>query len=1085
MIAEGAVIGNYRILSRLGTGGMGAVFLAEHPLIGKRVALKVIHRELSGNKEVVQRFWQEARAVNKIGNEHIVEIHDFGQSADGDHFYLMEYLEGRTLASLLGRSGRFEVIRALHVTAQLASALAAAHATGIIHRDLKPDNVMLVHRHGDPDFVKLLDFGLAKMFAAGGATPLTAAGVVLGTPQYMSPEACESKKEVDHRTDIYAVGVLLFQMVTGQLPFDGQSMGEVMIKQVTQPPPAPRALNPAIPPAVEQIILRCLAKAADARFPTMTALREALLDPDAYLASSPPVMPAYSVTRPGPAVGAPTPPRADSAPPVAPARGMPLPAPAATVIGSVAAAGWGPDRGGLPAAAGRSSTAVPAQNHTMLIATPPGYVSRPRRGPLVPVLLGLLAVVVTAAVVVAVRGGRGAPAGLLAGIEPPPADARAPVAAAARRCTAAGGAGPPDRRGAVGGRAAPRRRPGRRRDRRSRRRGARRRADAPDRAARRQPRAHVPRARLRVGHPPGRHQRRRRHQGRAATGPGRRARRPSRRHASAAARRARPHGARVARPRLPAPGAGGCCGRAARHPRRCRARRPRRGAGRARGGGGGAPRADRGDRRGPSRGRRRAARGRGRAAAVRRAMETEARQEVLSARASADDELGARAAAIDEHEARLGVREAELAAHSSELDQREEAQAEAHKATQALRDRAAGLERDARQRTEAARTQLQGKAGVSAERLIEEMQARWLEDVRQEGAARVRAVDGSAADPQLDREAKRVLEIVACRIQGHYLTERNASNLRLGSELVEAVLDGGGALHGAIERASNVTLLVNDARDAIRLDGLDSTGKEIARRAFGKLQRKPEALLEAKAQPDVWATKIREQIEQEIRGLGRKAFQVLGVAKACPEITELVGALNFRTSYTQNQWFHAVESAFLAGMMAAELGLDVKLARRATVMHDIGKALTHKIEGSHAVIGAEIARRVGEPELVANAIGSHHADEPPNSIYAYLLAAADAMSGARPGARREQTEGFSTKIEDLERIGRSHRGVDFAHAVQGGRELRVYVRNDQVDDLAVVELSADIAAQVSEELTFPGQIKVTVIRAYEAVSTAN
>jgi ribonuclease Y len=172
-------------------------------------------------------------------------------------------------------------------------------------------------------------------------------------------------------------------------------------------------------------------------------------------------------------------------------------------------------------------------------------------------------------------------------------------------------------------------------------------------------------------------------------------------------------------------------------------------------------------------------------------------------------------------------------------------------------------------------------------------------------------------------------------------------------------------------------------------------------------------------------------------------------------------------------------------MMAAELGLDEKLARRATLMHDIGKALTHKIEGSHAVIGADIARRLGEPEIIANAIGAHHTDEPFNSAYAYLVAAADAMSGARPGARREQTEGFSTKLEDLERIGLNYRGVLGAHAVHGGRELRVYVREKDVDDLRVVEMSGEIAEQISEQLTFPGQIKVTVIRSYEAVATAS
>ena len=273
MIAAGGSIGNYRILNKIGTGGMGAVYLAEHPLIGKRVALKVIHKELANNRDVVSRFFQEARAVNKIGNEHIVEIHDFGVTPEGDHFFIMEYLEGKTLASVLSREGALQVVRALHIGEQIAAALAAAHVAGIIHRDLKPDNIMLLARQGDLDFVKVLDFGLAKVFSAATAVK-TAAGVLLGTPHYMSPEACESKGDVDHRTDIYALGVLLFQMMTGVLPFDGESMGEVLVKQVTVLPPAPRGLNPAIPPSVEQILLRCLAKPVDARFATMLQLRE-------------------------------------------------------------------------------------------------------------------------------------------------------------------------------------------------------------------------------------------------------------------------------------------------------------------------------------------------------------------------------------------------------------------------------------------------------------------------------------------------------------------------------------------------------------------------------------------------------------------------------------------------------------------------------------------------------------------------------------------------------------------------------------------------------------------------------------------
>jgi len=373
VLGAGQLIGNYRIVQKVGTGGMGAVYLAEHPMIGKRVALKVIHRELASNKEVVQRFFQEARAVNRIGNEHIVEIHDFGVTPEGDHFYIMEYLEGRTLAAVLSREQVLPTMRALHVGAQIASALAAAHANGVIHRDLKPDNIMLMMRLGDPDFVKVLDFGLAKMFQ-GASSVQTAAGVLLGTPQYMSPEACESKA-VDHRTDIYALGVLLFQMMCGVLPFTGESMGEVLVKQVTQLPPAPRGLNPQIPPSVEQLLLRCLAKHPDARFQTMMQLRDALLDPEAYLRASPPIAPARSVAPGEATVDARTVIAHASAAAEAKTR-MPQPQGGATMI----AAGAPP-----PAPVSRQhgvpmlqQPATPKHN-TMRIATPMGYSSRPPR----------------------------------------------------------------------------------------------------------------------------------------------------------------------------------------------------------------------------------------------------------------------------------------------------------------------------------------------------------------------------------------------------------------------------------------------------------------------------------------------------------------------------------------------------------------------------------------------------------------------------------------------------------------------------------------------------------------------------------
>lgn len=473
------------------------------------------------------------------------------------------------------------------------------------------------------------------------------------------------------------------------------------------------------------------------------------------------------------------------------------------------------------------------------------------------------------------------------------------------------------------------------------------------------------------------------------------------------------------------------------------------------------------------------------AAAERTRQETASRTELLAARTAAAEELRRAEAALEARQHALQRGDAELEAQQDALEQRRTTLDAEQRDVQARRDRATGLARDTEQRLQGVQGELERIAAVAGSELASSLRQGWLDEARAQAAARLREVEGAAADPAHDREAKRLMEIASSRYQHHYLTERNISNLRLGPELVGLLLENGGAMHAALQQVSNVQLQVNDDKDAIRLDGQDSVGREIARRALGKLQKKPETIDDARRSPEEWAVRARQGMEQEIRALGKKAFQLLGIPRAHPEIVDLVGALNFRTSYTQNQWWHAVEASYLAGLIAAELGLDEKLARRATLMHDIGKALTHRIEGSHAVIGADIARRVGESELVANAIGAHHADEPCNSAYAYLVAACDAMSGARPGARRELAEGFTARVEDLERIGESRRGVVHAHAVHGGRELRVYVRERDVDDLAVVEMSTDIANQISEEMTFPGQIKVTVIRSFEAVATAN
>lgn len=460
--------------------------------------------------------------------------------------------------------------------------------------------------------------------------------------------------------------------------------------------------------------------------------------------------------------------------------------------------------------------------------------------------------------------------------------------------------------------------------------------------------------------------------------------------------------------------------------------------------------------------------------AVLRGAELDARERALAQRAAAAESRKADEVALDAREAALSAQAIRASAQQSSTEdlrqrlvQREERVIERE---QQVRGQALAV---ARARAEV-RVALERAAGRAARDVEAALRDAELEEARSRAAQLVRQASDLPASAELGRRAKRLMGIAVGRFQGHDMTERHSSFIPLTRDrpFAEEELT-------AIAAVANVRLSL--AEGGIRIDGLDGVGREIARRALGRLLKRPPSDEKAAA---ALARDVAAVLDREIVDLGHRAFAALEVEIAHPDLVKLVGRLNYRTSYTQNQWKHAIETAFLCGMMADELGLDRRTARRAALMHDIGKALTHELDGSHAVIGADLARRLGESEVVANAIGAHHTDEPCGTAYAYLVAAADAMSGARPGARRQTEENHMAKIAELERLSRGFRGVAEAFAVQGGREVRVYVHEESVDDLGAVRMSEEIAQTISREMTFPGQIKVTVIRELKAVEVA-
>jgi len=465
---------------------------------------------------------------------------------------------------------------------------------------------------------------------------------------------------------------------------------------------------------------------------------------------------------------------------------------------------------------------------------------------------------------------------------------------------------------------------------------------------------------------------------------------------------------------------------------------------------------------------------------IRRRAELAANETVLDARRTAEEEVVALKddarqlreeisdlkADLERREQRLAEREERLDGEQRRVEQRDRDLAGAEAA---LERRRAEVDELAEQR----QAELERVAGLTAADAKAELVSGIEQQAKREAAIIVRDIEAEARD-QGEERARRIVTLAIQRVATEQTAESVVSVLHLPSDDMKGRIIGReGRNIRAFEATTGVNLIIDDTPEAVLLSAFDPVRREVARITLDKL------VLDGRIHPQR-IEEVYERSKAEVEALcqraGEDALVDVGLTDMHPELINLLGRLRYRTSYGQNVLKHLVESAHIAGMMAAELRLDPVLLKRCTVLHDVGKALTHEVEGSHAIIGAEIARKYGEDDEVVHAIEAHHNEVEVRTVEAVLTQAADGISGGRPGARRESLEHYVQRLERIEAIAGAHEGVEKVFAMQAGREVRVMVLPDKVDDIGAQVIARDIAKQIEEELTYPGQIRITVVR---------
>jgi ribonuclease Y len=452
----------------------------------------------------------------------------------------------------------------------------------------------------------------------------------------------------------------------------------------------------------------------------------------------------------------------------------------------------------------------------------------------------------------------------------------------------------------------------------------------------------------------------------------------------------------------------------------------------------------------------------------------EAKDEVFRLRAEAEAEAKERRKEVTALESRLLQREESLERRAESLDQRE------HQ----LSSTAGQIEKRSKDLEEAIaeeKARLESLAGMTADEAKQVLLKRVEDDVKHDAAVMIREVESRARE-EADKKARNIVGIAIQRVAADHTAESTVSVVHIPSDDMKGRIIGReGRNIRAFEQMTGINLIIDDTPEAVILSSFDPVRREIGRITLESL------LADGRIHPariEEMFGKAEKIVEQQVHEAGEQAVFETQVHGVHAELVRTLGRLRFRTSYGQNVLKHSLEVSYLAGVMAAELGVDVKLAKRAGLLHDLGKAIDHEVEGPHALIGAELAKRLGEHKEIIHCIEAHHGDVEPSTVEAVLVQAADAISASRPGARRETIESYIKRLEKLEELAGAHKGVEKVYAMQAGREIRVMVKPDAVSDIDSVVLARDIAKEIEDQMEYPGQIKVMVIRESRAIDYA-